>query len=64
MFRAAWFARWVNQLIPALPARREIVEIDRHVGDIVREVVHIELSDYCESMNRAGCPSNTCSWRY
>ena len=51
MQRIAWFARWVNQLIPALLARREIVEIDRHIGDIVREDVQMKLRGCDESVN-------------
>lgn len=49
MLCATWFSRWVDQRIPALPACRKIVEINRHVGDIVREGAQIELSDCGES---------------
>ena len=64
VLRAARFPRRINQFVPALAARWEVIEIDRHVGDIIREGAETELDDDDKSMNRAGRLRNTCSWRY
>ena len=49
--RVTQFARWVNQLVPAPTARRKVVEINGHIGDIVHEGAQIELKNSGESMN-------------
>ena len=44
----AQLARWVNKLVPTLTAFWKVIEINGHVGNIVREVFEINLSDRCE----------------
>lgn len=63
MLRAARLSGWVNQFVPALTARRKVVKVDGHVGDVVREGFQIELNGYGKSADRAGCLASTCSWR-